>query len=127
MEADIGGLQRKVVSSSVRPARINHGESGIALRNGRTLPFVVTRSWSAPAGHYEEAWYLVDPSTREVLYESVSGEVRVWGLQSWTPFSNTVTEPIPLTPGNYLIVFALGGSQGGETTVAAADLVESAA
>jgi hypothetical protein len=127
MEADIAGLQRKVVSSSVRPARVNHGESGIALRNGRTLPFVVTRSWSAPAGHYDEAWYLVDPSTREVLFEALSGEVRVWGLQSWTPFTDTITQPIPLKPGSYMIVFALGGSQGGEITVTAADAVGSAA
>jgi hypothetical protein len=120
MQADIAGLQRKVVSSDVRPARVSTGSSGIALKNGRTLPFVVSRSWSAPAGHYNEAWYLVDPSTREVLYESSSGEVRVWGLQSWTEFSDTVTEPIPLAPGSYLIVFALGGRQGGEMTVSAA-------
>jgi hypothetical protein len=127
MQADIAGLQRKVVSSDVRPVRVSSGNSGIALKNGRTLPFVVSRSWSAPAGHYNEAWYLVDPSTREVLYESSSGEVRVWGLQSWTEFSDTVTEPIPLAPGSYLIVFALGGQQGGEMTVSAAAAVDSAA
>ena len=127
MEADISGLQRKVVSSSVRPLRIGDGVSGIALKNGRTLPFVVSRSWSAPAGHYSEAWYLVDPASREVLFESSVEEVRVWGLQSWTEFSDTVTEAIPLAPGSYLIVFALGGQQGGETTVTAADAVGSAA
>jgi hypothetical protein len=127
MQADIAGLQRKVVSSDVRPVRVSAGNSGIAIKNGRTLPFVVSRSWSAPAGHYNEAWYLVDPSTREVLYESSSGEVRVWGLQSWTEFSDTVTESIPLTPGSYLIVFALGGQQGGEMTVSAAAAVDPAA
>jgi hypothetical protein len=127
MQADRAGLQRKIVSSDVRPVRVSAGNSGIALKNGRTLPFVVSRSWSAPAGHYNEAWYLVDPSTREVLYESSSGEVRVWGLQSWTEFSNTVTEPIPLAPGSYLVVFALGGQQGGEMTVSAAAAVDSAA
>jgi hypothetical protein len=127
MQAERAGLQRKVVSSDVRPLRASAGNSGIALKNGRTLPFVVSRSWSAPAGHYNEAWYLVDPSTREVLYESSSGEVRVWGLQSWTEFSDTVTEPIPLAPGSYLIVFALGGQQGGEMTVAAAVAVDPAA
>ena len=127
MQADIAGLQRKVVSSDVRPLRVSAGSSGIAIKNGRTLPFVVSRSWSAPAGHYNEAWYLVDPSTREVLYESSSGEVRVWGLQSWTEFSDTVTEPIPLAPGSYLIVFALGGRQGGEMTVSAAAAVDPAA
>jgi hypothetical protein len=127
MQADIAGLQRKVVSSRVLPARISDGESGLALKNGRTLPFVVTRSWSAPAGHYDEAWYLVDPSSREVLYEHLSGEVRVWGLQSWTDFTDTITEPIPLIAGTYLFVFALGGVKGGETTVPAAPALGSAA
>ena len=127
MEADIGGVQRKVVFSNVRPARISDGDSGIALKNGRTLPFMVSRSWSAPAGRYAEAWYLVDPATREVLFESSSDEVRVWGLQSWTEFSDTVTEPIPLVPGSYLVVFALGGLKGGEITVPAAAAVGSAA
>jgi hypothetical protein len=127
MKADISGLQRKVVANDVRPLRIGDGTSGIALKNGRTLPFVVTRSWSAPAGHYPEAWYLVDPATREVLYGSSTEEVRVWGLQSWTEFSDTVTEAIPLTPGGYLIVFALGGQQGGEMNVTAATAVGSAA
>jgi hypothetical protein len=127
MEADVAGLQRKVVSSRIRPARVSDGDSGLALKDGRTLPFVVTRSWSAPAGHYEEAWYLVDPSTREVLYQHSSGEVRVWGLQSWTDFTDTITDPIPLAPGSYSIVFALGGVQGGETTVSAAPALGSAA
>lgn len=127
MEADIAGLQRKVVFSSVRPLRISDGDSGIPLRDARTLPFVVSRSWSAPAGHYPEAWYLVDPSTREVLYERSSGEVRVWGLQSWTELSDTVTEPLVLSPGSYLVVFALGGSKGGELPVPAAPAVQPAA
>ncbi|MEA2505727.1 MAG: hypothetical protein QOH48_345 [Actinomycetota bacterium] len=127
MEAQINGLQRKIISSSVRPLTIGHGDSGIPLRNGRTLPFVVARSWSAPAGHYDEAWYLVEPTTREVLFEGSNREVRVWGLQSWTEFSDTVTEAIPLKAGAYLIIFALGGSQGGQMTVAAADVKQSAA
>jgi hypothetical protein len=127
MEADVGGLQRKVVFSRVYPARVSNGDSGIALKDGRTLPFVVTRSWSAPAGHYDEAWYLVDPSTREVLYEHSSREVRVWGLQSETEFSDTTTRAIPLAPGAYLIVFALAGVKGGETTVSAAPAMGSAA
>jgi hypothetical protein len=127
MEADIGGLQRKVVFSEVRPARVSDGTSGIVLKEGRTLPFVVSRSWSAPAGHYTEAWYLVHPETREVLFESSSEEVKVWGLQSWTEFTDTVSEPIRLAPGSYLIVFALGGLKGGELTVPAVAAVGSAA
>jgi hypothetical protein len=127
VEAEISGLQRKVISSRVRPLRASLGETGIPLKEGRTLPFVITRSWSAPAGHYDEAWYLVDPSTREVLYDGGMREVRVWGLQSWTEYSDTVTAPFPLTPGDYLVVFALGGFKGGEITVTAAEVIENAA
>ncbi|MDP9226225.1 MAG: hypothetical protein M3P18_20790 [Actinomycetota bacterium] len=127
MEADVGGLQRKVVASIVRPLHPSHGASGIPLRGGGTLPFVVRRSWSAPAGHYAETWYLVNPATREVLYQSSDREVRIWGLQSWTDFGDAVTERLPLLPGEYLIVFALGGAKGGEVVVSAFDAIEDAA
>jgi hypothetical protein len=119
--ADIAGHQRKVVMSDVRPARAAFGGSGIALRNGRTLPFVVTRAWNAPAGNYSERWYLVDPATREVLFEGPEHFSSIWGLLSWTELSDEVAEPIPLPPGTYLVVFALGGVQGGEIEVEAAE------
>ncbi len=127
VEADVGGLQRKVVSSMVRPLHPSHGASGIPLKGGETLPFVVRRSWSAPAGHYAEGWYLVDQATRQVLYQSSGREVRVWGLQSWTEFSDTVTERLALRPGEYLIVFALGGVKGGELVVPASEAIDDAA
>jgi hypothetical protein len=127
MEADLGGTQRKVVHSVVRPLRAGHGPRGIPLRGSHTLPFVVQRSWSAPAGHYDEAWYLVDPSTREVLYESSAREIKVWGLQSWTEISDTATERLSLAPGDYLVVFALGGVKGGEAMVPASEAIEDAA
>ena len=84
MEADVSGYQRKVVTWSVRPARRGLGTSGIALRGGRTLPFIVTRAWSAPAGVYREQWFVVDPSTRGVLYEGPARDAAIWGLQSLT-------------------------------------------
>ena len=121
MEADLEGPQRKVLAGRIFPARRVHGEAGIALRNGRALPFVVSREWSAPAGHYVETWYLVHPETREVLFEGPSREISVWGLQSLTELRDDVTEPTRLQPGTYLVVFALGGIMGGQVEVEAAE------
>jgi hypothetical protein len=114
LEASIDGHQRKVVMAEVRPAKAVHGDTGIPLKNNKTLPFVVTRAWNAPAGHYLEAWYLVDPKTREVLFEGPARDVKIWGLQSWSEFTDEITDPIRLEPGTYLVVFALGGVLGGQ-------------
>ncbi|HEX2236068.1 MAG TPA: hypothetical protein VHK89_07315 [Actinomycetota bacterium] len=122
MEADISGSQRKVVVSSVHPARRAQGTRGIPLKKGRTLPFVVARSWSAPAGVYVEQWYLVDPETREVLFESDPHESLIWGLQGLTEMRDEVSAALELRPGTYLVVFALGGLMGGELEVEAAEV-----
>jgi hypothetical protein len=121
MEAQISGTQRKVMTSSVRPVKPSHGDSGVALRDGRTLPFRVERSWSAPAGVYPEQWFLVRPDTREVLYEGPSVERAIWGLQGLTEVADDVTERFPLEPGRYLVVFALGGFMGGQLEVEASE------
>jgi hypothetical protein len=42
-------------------------------------------------------------------------------LLSWTELTDDVAEAIPLTPGSYLIVFALGGVQGGQMDVEAVE------
>lgn len=127
MQADIDGHQRKVVTSRVRPARAAHGDSGIPLRRGRTLPFVVERAWNAPMGHYPEQFFIVDPQTRVVLYESAVAERAIWGLQSLTEVADEVTEPVELAPGRYLVVFALGGVKGGEIEVEATEVEDAAA
>ena len=114
MEADISGPQRKVVRSSVRPRRFIHGTEGIRLRDGLSLPFTVSRAWNAPSGNYEEIWYLVDPKTREVVYEGPVKIVQIWGLQSLTELNDDVVEPVTIAPGTYQVVFALGGLKGGE-------------
>jgi hypothetical protein len=120
MQADINGPQRKILVASVRPAKAAHGSSGIALRGGRTLPFVIYRQWSAPAGYYAEQWFLVVPDTKEVVYEGqVRRETLIWGLQAVTELTDTVTESIKLGPGTYKVVFALGGLLGGELDVEA--------
>jgi hypothetical protein len=118
MLADINGPQRKILLATVRPAKAAYGSSGIALRRGHTLPFVIYRQWSAPAGYYSEQWFLVVPDTKEVVHEGpVRRETLIWGLQSVTELTDTVSESIRLEPGTYRIVFALGGLMGGELEV----------
>lgn len=127
MEADINGPQRKTVMTRVRPTRASFGASGIALRDGKTLPFEVYRAWSAPAGHYPEQWFLVDPQTKEVLYESRPVTRLIFGLQAPTEITDVVEEPFELPAGNYQVVFALGGLKGGEIEVVATAADSSAA
>lgn len=117
MEADISGPQRKVKVSWVRPVKAAHGTDGITIRDGKTLPFVIHREWLAPAGHYQEQWFLIDPDSREVLHEGVVGQRFIRGLQALTAYEDVVAEPLALSPGRYQIVFALGGLQGGELDV----------
>jgi hypothetical protein len=127
MEADISGTQRKVVAHEVRPQRSTLGASGIPVTGGITMPFRVTRSWSAPAGHYLERFYLIDPNTREVLFEGPQHEVLIWGLQSLTEVADEIRAPLELPPGTYAVVFALGGVMGGEFEVEATEVGEEAA
>ena len=127
MEADVSGPQRKVKVSWARPAKAVHGTEGITVRDGRTLPFVVHREWLAPAGTYQEQWFLIDPETREVLYEGKVSQRAIRGLQALTACEDVVTEPLALTPGSYRLVFALGGLQGGEMDVAVAEAPAEAA
>jgi hypothetical protein len=122
MEADIAGHQRKVVRSAVRPVKRAHGPSGLRLRDGRTLPFVVTRGWNAPAGRYPEQFFLVHPETREVFYESPVRNVLIWGLQSITDITDEVSLPLLLPSGTYDVVFALGGVMGGSIDVEVTEL-----
>ena len=117
MEAEIAGSQRKVVRSSIRPLRSQHGGEGIAVRDGKTLPFRVSRGWNAPAGYYPEAFYIVTPEAGEVYYASPQMLRLIWGLPSVTDVATDVTDPIELPPGTYTVVFALGGIKGGEATV----------
>jgi hypothetical protein len=121
MEADIEGAQRKVLVSSVAPLKPSHGDSGIAVRDGKALPFVLRREWSAPAGNYVETWFLVAPESREVVHEGPQREVSIWGLQGLTEFVDEVLMPFPLDPGNYEIVFALNSVLGGKLEVTASE------
>lgn len=117
MQADINGPQRKILEGGVRPLKATHGLDGIATRDGRTLPFVVHRQWSAPAGYYVEQWFLVKPETGEVFIEGRAKQSLILGLQSRTELTDEVAEELPLEPGAYQLVFALGGLKGGEVDV----------
>lgn len=101
------------MGARVRPLKTAHGASGIPVREGHTLPFVISRSWSAPAGRYLESWYLIDPTSREVLHQGRGHERLIWGLQGLTEITDEVNESFPLAPGAYQIVFSLGGQLGG--------------
>ncbi|MDQ3941454.1 MAG: hypothetical protein M3238_08900, partial [Actinomycetota bacterium] len=74
-----------------------------------------------------EQWFLVDPQTKEVLYEGPSVVRLIWGLQSLTEFTDEVAEEVVLEPGTYLVVFALGGLKGGEVEVEARAAAEPSA
>ena len=80
----------------------------------------MARTWSAPAGHYSEQWFLVHPETREVLFEGPAKTAPILGLQAPTDLLDEVWEPFTLDAGTYLIVFALGGTMGGQIEVEAA-------
>jgi hypothetical protein len=125
--ADIDGPQRKVVWIKAHPVRSAWGDEGIPVRDGKTLPFALTRGWNAPAGHYPEAWYLVDPSSREVLYEAPVVDRLIWGLPAVTEVTDRIEEPLELAPGSYLVVLALAGMSGGEFEVEAFEVSEAAA
>jgi hypothetical protein len=127
MEADIAGHQRKVVRSAVRPLRAAVGVQGIPVRDGRTLPFSVTRGWNAPAGYYPEGWYLVIPDSGEVLHAAYGDVTLIWGLQSVTDVTTVVKDPIELAPGSYQIVFVVGGIKGGTLDVEAFEASSEAA
>lgn len=107
--------------SSVRPVRGGYGVEGIPVRDGKTLPFVVSRGWNAPAGYYPETFYVVAADTGEVYYEGPTEVRLIWGLPSITDVSSRVEEPFELPPGRYKVVFALGGVKGGELDVEAFD------
>ncbi len=124
--ADIDGHQRKIVQAEIRPVRRDHGDSGIPIKDGRTLPFVVDRAWNAPAGVYPEQWFLVEPQSREVLYEGALELQKISGLLSWTAVTDEVTESFELAGGSYLVVFALAGIMGGQTEVAAVEVADPA-
>jgi hypothetical protein len=120
--ADVKGAQRTVLVFEVKPLKLSHGQAGIPVQEGRTLPFTVRRQWVAPAGHYAERFFVVDKETREIIYEGPERLQATWGLQGVTEETTTITDSFALDPGTHLVVFALGGVSGGEFDVEAVEV-----
>ena len=97
------------------------------MKDGTTLPFKVTRSWSAPAGVYIEQMFLIDPKSREVLYEGRARETAIWGLQGTTERTDEIDTNLNLQPGTYALVFALDSVEGGRFEVDAHEVSTQAA
>lgn len=83
-------------------------ENRIAVTDGRTLPFIVERSWSGAAGNYIEQWS-IRREMRDIMYKSEPRQIFVRGLQSLTKHTDRVNEPIALDPGSYRLVFVVEG------------------
>lgn len=97
----------ELVKAKVAPAD-KPWESSIHVRDGHTLPFIVERGWSGPAGSYVEHWS-IRRGGREVIYQGPTRTVRVWSMQAITEFTDHVDEPIELEPGTYQLVFVVEG------------------
>ena len=121
-QADIDGPQRKILRTEVKPVRPAHGTSGIPVRGGRALPFVVSRGWNAPSGYYTEAWYLVHPETREVLFEGPSEIRLIRGLPAITDVTDEIKDGFELQPGAYKLFFVMDGEVGAEIDVQAVEV-----
>lgn len=81
---------------------------GILVEGGTTLPFLVERSWSGPAGTYVEQWS-VRQEGRGVVHESPARYITVRGMQSVTQHVERVDRPIAIEPGSYDLVFIVEG------------------
>jgi hypothetical protein len=64
---------------------------------------------------------------RPLLYEGPERRIRIWGLQSYSAFTDDVSESFALTPGDYLLVLALDRVKGGEVEIQAVEAPSEAA
>lgn len=83
-------------------------EEGIAIAEGKTLPFLMERSWSGPAGNYVEQWS-IRRAMGEIIYQGEPKYVFVRGIQSATLHVDQVDEPFSMEPGTYRLVFVVEG------------------
>ena len=83
-------------------------EDGILVEGGSTRPFVVERSWSGPAGHYQEHWTL-RRSDGTIVMDGSRRTIFVRGMQAVSTYSDAVQAPVQLEPGTYSLVFTVEG------------------
>lgn len=107
----------ELIRARVAPAEAPF-EQGIKLIDGKTAPFIVERGWSGPGGNYTEQWS-IRRGGREVLYKSEEKLIFVRGIQSITAYKDQVDEPIELSPGDYNLVFIVGGMFMGSVEITA--------
>lgn len=103
-EADV---QLELVKAKVAPLE-HWWEDGVELQDGYTLPFLVERGWSGPAGHYVEEWWIA-AGNGPVLFHFGWNEIFVHGPQSVSTFVDRVLHRIPLEPGRYHLAFGIMG------------------
>lgn len=118
-------IRLELVSARAAPLERPFDE-GITISEGRTLPFLVERQWSGPAGNYWETWS-IRRGGREILYASKPQLIRTSGMQSVREFVDRVTEPIEIDPGKYHLVFVIEGLFMGSTEIEVTSSDEAAA
>lgn len=109
----------ELVKARVAPADEPY-EEGIRLKQGRTLPFLVERSWSGPAGSYIEQWS-IRRGGKDILFSSDPKSIWVRGPQSIRSFVDRMEEPITLEPGTYNLVFVAEGYFMGSREITASE------
>ena len=97
----------KLVSAGATPAD-KPWQQEIEVRGGTTLSFQVIRSWSGPAGHYNEQWS-IRRGIQDVVYVHPAAQIRVRGMQSISEYADRVDQPLTLEPGDYELVFVVEG------------------
>ncbi|MGH2768873.1 MAG: hypothetical protein ACRDIF_07960, partial [Actinomycetota bacterium] len=78
----------ELIRARARPAD-RPWEEGIRTRAGKTLPFLVDRSWSGPSGTYIEEWS-IRRAGDEILYRAAPKYVKVRGMQSVSQVTDRV-------------------------------------
>lgn len=100
-------------------------EEGIFTLAGSTQPFLVERSWSGPAGNYNEEWSI--RRGREVFFRHPPRSIKVWGMQAVSRFEDSVDDPIELEEGTYQLVFVVEGRYMGSVEIEVIPASEAAA
>lgn len=89
---------------------------GIVTQEGTTAPFLVERSWSGPAGHYNEQWFIRD-SEGKAIFEGPTRVISVRGFQSESRFVDVVGNAITLVAGSYQLTFLVEGRHMGAADI----------
>lgn len=109
--------QAELISARVMPLAQPFG-AGIEIKDGKTTPFIVERTWGAPAGHYIEEWSIRDGA--KILHRSGSRSIFIRGLQSSTTHRDEIAQPLSLPVGDLQLVLVVEGRFMGSVGVTSA-------